>query len=125
MKFWNGTNYWAGYILQTNGNSFNPNDYIDPFVNGFDAANLGSIIAVNAIPGHNIMDVWWFRINNANGALGFLPTYWPAVIGHYTLQWPTNASEIILASNAGSGPLDDIEALGDIYYQNDPTQAGS
>ena len=123
-EIWNGTNYWAGYILQTNGNSFNPDAYIDPFVAGFDQANLGSIIPVNAIPGSNTLEVWWFRINNANGAEGFLPTYWPSVVGNYTLQWPTNARQIILASNAGSGPLDDLEANGDIYVQNDPTQPG-
>jgi len=121
---WDGTNYWAGYILQTNGNSFNPGAYIDPFANGFDAANLGSIIPVNAIPGHNTLEVWWFRINNANGAEGFLPTYWPSVVGNYTVQWPTNAPQIILASNAGSGPLDDLVANGEIYFQNDPTQPG-
>ncbi len=62
-EIWNGTNYWAGYIRQTNGNSFNPGDYIDPFVSGFDAANQGAIIPVNVIPGHNVLEVWWFRIN--------------------------------------------------------------
>jgi hypothetical protein len=123
-EIWNGTNYWAGYILQTNGTSFNPNAYIDPFVAGFDQANLGSIIPVNAIPGHNTLEVWWFRVNNADGSRGFLPTYWPSVVGNYTLQWPANARQIILASNAGSGPLDAIEAVGDIYFQNDPTRPG-
>ncbi len=91
---------------------------------GFDQANLGSIIPVNAIPGGNVLEVWWFRINSADGSKGFLPTYWPSVIGHYTLQWPANAREIILASNAGSGPLTSLEANGSIYYQNDPTQPG-
>lgn len=123
-EVWNGTNYWAGYILQTNGTSFNPNAYIDPFVAGFDQANLGSIIPVNAIPGSNTLEVWWFRINNADGSKGFLPTYWPSVVGNYTLQWPSNARQIILASNAGSGPLDAIEAAGDIYFQNNPTKPG-
>ena len=123
-EIWNGTNYWAGYIHQTNGNSFNPGTYEDPFVVGFAEANLGSIIPVNAIPGHNNLDIWWFRINNADGSKGFLPTYWPAVLGHYTIQWPSNAREIILASNAGSGPLPSLEAQGSIYYQNDPTQPG-
>jgi hypothetical protein len=123
-EIWNGGNYWAGYINQTNGTAFNPGAYLDPFVAGFDQANLGSIIPVNAIPGSNVLEVWWFRINGADGSKGFLPTYWPSVLGHYTLQWPANARQIILASNAGSGPLDDLEANGSIYYQNDPTQPG-
>src|SRR5262249_54794520 len=86
-----GTNYLAGYINQTNGNSFNPAAYADPFVVGFNAANLGAIIPVNAIPGSNTLEVLWFRPDHLDGNLGFLQSYWPAVIGHYTLQWPANA----------------------------------
>ena len=123
-ELWNGTNYWAGYIHQTNGNSFNVGTYLDPFIAGFANANLGSIIPVNAIPGNNVLEVWWFRINDADGSKGFLPVYWPSVIGRYTVQWPANAREIILASNAGSGPLPNLEAQGSIYYQNDPTLPG-
>src|SRR5262249_565379 len=48
-----GSSYLAGYILQTNGNSFNPRAYVDPFANGFVQANQGAIIPVNAIPGHH------------------------------------------------------------------------
>lgn len=123
-EHWSGTNYWAGYINQTNGNSFNVDAYVDPFVAGFTNANLGAIIPVNAIPGHNVLEVWWFRINNADGSQGFLPAYWPAVIGHYNIQWPSNARQIVMASNGGSGPLPSLEAKGSIYYQNDPTLAG-
>ena len=123
-EIWNQHNYWAGYIRQTNGNSFNPGTYQDPFVAGFQQANLGAIIPVNAIPGHNQLEVWWFRVNNADGSKGFLPSYWPSVIGHYTLQWPANAREIIMAGNAGSGPLPSLEAKGTIYYQNDRTLPG-
>jgi hypothetical protein len=118
------TNYWAGYILQTNGNLFDPNDYLDPFVVGFSAANQGAIIPVNAIPGRDTLDVWWFRKDNLDGSLGFQASYWPSVIGHYKLQWPSNADEIILASNNGSGPLDSLQANGSIYRQNDPTLPG-
>ena len=46
------------------------------------------------------------------------------MIGHYTLQWPAGADEIILASNDGSGPLDSLQAKAAIYRQNDPTQPG-
>jgi len=127
--------YWAGYIntnlsasflsLNSNiGTSYDPDAYVNPFVNGFAAANQGAIIPVNAIPGHNHLEVWWFRPNDANPVLGFQTVYWPAVIGDYTVQWPTNAPAIVLAGNAGSGPLDSLRATGNIYYQNDPTHPG-
>ena len=119
-----GTNYWAGYINETNGNAYNPGAYINPFVSGFTLANQGAIIPVNASPENNVLEVWWFRSDNADGSLGFMPTYWPAAIGRYTLQWPTNASQIIMANNAGSGVLSNLQAQGTIYYQNDPTQPG-
>ena len=116
--------YWAGYIRQEHGRSFNPGVYLDPFAAGFNQANQGAIIPVNAIPGQNLIEVWWFRSDNPDAARGFLPVYWPTVIGQYTLQWPVGAPEIVLASNAGSGPLDSLRAKGAIYYQNDPTQPG-
>ena len=116
--------YWAGYINQMAGTSFDPSAYTDPFLNGFAVANLGSIIPVNSIPGSNALEVWWFRSDNANSSLGFQSSYWPAVIGHYNIQWPTDAPEIIMANNAGSGPLDSLQAEGSIYRQNDPTQPG-
>ena len=116
--------YWAGYINQSMGNSFDPAAYVDPFVNGFTAANRGAIIPVNAIPGSNTLEVLWFRQNNANLALGFQPVYWPSIVADYSIQWPANPPLIVLANNAGSGPLDSYRAAGSIYYQNDPTQPG-
>ena len=121
---WNGTKYWAGYILQTNGNSFNPGAYQDPYSVGFTQANLSAIIPVNAIPNQNQLEVWWFRGNQADGSRGFQRVYWPSVIGRYTLQWPAGAPEIILAANAGSGGLNSLQAKASIYYQNDPTLPG-
>ena len=118
------TPYLAGYIIQANGDSFNPWAYLDPFVVGFDLADQGAIIPVNAIPGRNALEVIWFRSDNANGALGFQVSYWPAVIGHYNLQWPANTPEIILANNNGSGRLDPLLANGTIYGQADPTLPG-
>jgi hypothetical protein len=119
-----GASYWAGYINQTNGTSFNPGAYTDPFAAGFTLANQGAIIPVNAIPGNNMLEVWWFRSDNADTTQGFLPVYWPTVIGWYSIRWPAAAPEIILASNAGSGPLDSLRASGSIYVQNDRTQPG-
>ncbi|MEW6305985.1 MAG: hypothetical protein AB1705_21120, partial [Verrucomicrobiota bacterium] len=118
------TNYLAGHIRVEYGNSFHPGAYQDPFVVGFDAANAGAIIPVNAIPGRNRLEVWWFRKNGANIAAGFKSIYWPSVIGTYTLQWPSNADEIVLASNAGSGALLSLQAKGSIYFQNNRNLPG-
>jgi hypothetical protein len=116
--------YWAGHIRASKGNSFHPTAYKDPFVSGFDAANLGAIIPVNAIPGANSLEVWWFRKNTADQTKGFIDIYWPTVIGDYTIQWPLNSREIVLASNAGSGGLGSLEAKGSIYSQNNSTLPG-
>ncbi len=120
--------YAAGYLLQSSGTSFHPGAYIDPFANGFTKANVGAIIPVNAIPGTNTLEVWWFRQNATNTVKnpvnGFDPIYWPSVIGRYSLVWPDNATQIVLAGNAGSGGLASLQAKGTIYTQNDPTQVG-
>ncbi|MDB6055510.1 MAG: hypothetical protein JWN25_3033 [Verrucomicrobiales bacterium] len=122
-------NYLAGYILQSSGTSFHPSAYVDPFANGFSKANAGAIIPVNAIPGNNTLEVWWFRQNATNEIKnpnnGFDPVYWPAVIGRYSLAWPdSTASQIVMAGNAGSGGLESLQARGTIYTQNDPTLPG-
>lgn len=123
--------YLAGHINMNVGTSYNPQAYIDPLSAGFAAANKGAIIPVNAIPGQNLLQVWWFRTNSTsaglnagNNAKGFNTVYWPSVIGTYTLQWPASPREIVLASLIGSGTLDPLEALGTIYHQNDPNQPG-
>ncbi|HSH16417.1 MAG TPA: hypothetical protein VLD18_10310, partial [Verrucomicrobiae bacterium] len=120
----NDTNYLAGHIVQRLGTSFHPGAYADPFGAGFETANRGAIIPVNAVPGSNQLEVWWFRKNSVDLTRGFLNSLWPAVIGRYTLQWPANPAEIILASNDGSGPLVSLQAKGSIYYQNDPSLPG-
>ncbi|RME94692.1 MAG: hypothetical protein D6766_05145, partial [Verrucomicrobia bacterium] len=123
--------YLAGHINMAAGTLFDPTAYVDPLAEGFAAANQGAIIPVNAIPNQNHLEVWWFRPNDANAGLnahnaeaGFHTIYWPAVLGRYTLQWPTNAPKIVLASNTGSGPLSSLEANGSIYRQPDPNQPG-
>ncbi|MEN9676596.1 MAG: hypothetical protein RIS76_2492, partial [Verrucomicrobiota bacterium] len=118
----------AGHVHQGRGTSFNPGAYRDPFSAGFEAANLGAIIPVNAIPGTNRLEVWWFRPNRTNDvrnvANGFKSVYWPEVIGRYTLVWPAGSDEIVLASNDGSGALESLQASGTIYTQNNPDLAG-
>ncbi len=122
--------YTAGYILQSSGTSFHPGAYVDPFANGFTTANAGAIIPVNAIPGANNLEVWWFRQNATNQVKnpgnGFDPIYWPAVIGRYSLAWPADnaTNQIVMAGNAGSGGLESLQAKGTIYTQNDPTLQG-
>ena len=114
----------AGSILTNYGNSFNPYAYSDPFVVGFPTAGKGAIIPVNAIPGANVLEVMWFRTDNANTNQGFVNSYWPAVLGHYVIQWPaTPTNQIILANNAGTGPLAGLTSPS-IYAQNDPSRPG-
>lgn len=123
--------YLAGHLDTEVGTSYDAASYIDPFTSGFDEAALGAIIPVNAMPGSNKLEVLWFRSEtpvsasaNENIAANFLTIYWPSVIGRYTLNWPTNATQIVLASNDGSGALPSLQASGSIYFQNDFAQAG-
>ena len=117
--------YWAGHIRTDQGTSYNINAYRDPFVVGFEEANNGAIIPVNAHPDGELLEVWWYRKNAAHGPAGFLPIFWPSVIGRYALAWPTSSREIVLASNDGSGSLSSFEARGSIYVQNDPSRHGN
>ena len=119
-----GEPYWAGHIRTDKGTSYNPVAYIDPFEEGFEEANAGAIIPVNAIPGDDRLEVWWFRSNNPNLRQGFERIFWPSVVGRYTLEWPANPREIVLASNDGSGGLSSLEAAGRIYTQNDRALPG-
>ena len=108
-------NYLAGHIKVSEGTSFAVGAYLDPLAGGFENANKGAIIPVNAIPGSNFLEVLWFRtnrttagVNAADQTKGFLPIYWPSALGRYTIQWPVNPKEIVLASKQGSegdGPL--------------------
>ena len=123
--------YVAGYLNTEVGNLYHPGAYVDPFVEGFEAANLGSIIPVNAVPGRNALEVWWFRksnasagINSGNTAAGFTPAWWPSVVGRYTIEWPSSPREIVLASRLGGLDARVEEAGGEIYAQNNPGLAG-
>ena len=126
-----GADYLAGYLNQSVGTSFNPDAYQDPFTAGFEAANTGSIIPVNAIPGANQLEVWWFRkntlaagLNAGNTLLGFRTVHWPAAVGRYTIQWPANPREIVLASKLGGTGLSVAENKGSIYFRNTKGQIG-
>lgn len=118
------SSYLAGQIIERDRDSYHPGAYIDPLIHGFTAANRGAIIPVNAIPGRDQLEVLWFRERNGDVETGFDPVYWPAVQATYTLQWPSNPDEIILASNDGSGGLDSRQAQGTIYTQNNSQLVG-
>ena len=119
-----GTDSLVGYIRQASGTAFNPTAYRDPFVVGFDAAQQGAIIGVNALVNQNILEVWWYKKNAPTGT-GFGNTYWPAVVKRYTLQWPAvPTGTIVLASNEGTGDLLSPQAKGSIYVQNDSLKPG-
>lgn len=120
-----GSNYLAGYIVPSQGSSYHGAAYVNPFASGgFAAANGGAIIPVNAIPGTNTLEVWWFRETPEDFARGFKAVRWPAALGRYTIQWPAAPREIILAGNDGSGGLGSLEATGFIYTQNNPALPG-
>ncbi|MBL9137535.1 MAG: hypothetical protein JNK85_16805 [Verrucomicrobiales bacterium] len=114
----------AGHIKVEEGDLFHATAYADPFVAGFDTAQLGSIIPVNSIPGNDHLEIWWFRPNAAQTTAGFETIRWPSVIGRYQVRWPIGPREIILASNAGSGVLPSLVAKGEIYFQNDRNRPG-
>ena len=124
-----GSSYLAGWIRPAVGTSYAVNAYQNPATAGFTAANAGAIIPINAIPGTNHLEVWWYRIGPTNAtrnpANGFAASYWPEVIGFYTLLWPNDpGSQIVMANNAGTGPLPSLQAKGTVYTQNNPAQPG-
>ncbi|MGK0238287.1 MAG: hypothetical protein ACI92G_001752 [Candidatus Pelagisphaera sp.] len=116
--------YWAGYVNLAKGDSIHPTAYVDPFTSGFEEANFGAIIPVNAIPGDNELEVMWFRRSDGDETDGFSAHYWPSTLARYTIEWPTAPAKIVLASNDGSGPLPSLLAKGKIYYENDKTKVG-
>ena len=110
----------AGVI--ENGTGYLPSAYINPAVSGVAAATQGAIIPVNAIPGNDTLRIRWFREIQAPS--GFSSFHVPSKIGTYTLRYPLNPSNIVIASNMGSGDLTASEAAGSLYFQNNPALPG-
>jgi hypothetical protein len=126
-----GDAYVAGFVNLKEGDSLDMDSYKDPFAVGFDEAAKGAVIPVNAIPGRNRLEVWWFRrateragLNTGNQERGFSATHWPSAVGRYTVEWPTAPREIVLASKLGGNDARVEEAGGKIYVQNDPNRPG-
>ena len=111
----------GGYI--SSGTCYYPAGYIDPFTQGMDAANKGAIIPVNAKTGNNTLTVRWFKKVPAPSAQ-FGDFYVPGKIGRYTVSYPSNPTQLVIAQGVGTGDLTGAEALGSVYYQNDSTQTG-
>ena len=75
----------AGYVAA--GNCYSPTAYINPFVSGVPAAELGAVIPVNALPaGGSNLTVWWFKKVPAKSA-EFSDFYTPAKVGRYTVAY--------------------------------------
>lgn len=126
-----GADDLPGHIRPEGGRAYNAAAYVDPLTAGFEEAAKGAIIGVNALSasgapdtGKDSLEVWWFRTNQPPAGSGIKPVYWPSHVARYRLVWPDDASEIVLASNLGSGELPSLQARGSIYVQNDPNLPG-
>lgn len=112
----------AGYIAA--GTSYDPKAYRDPFTDGVAEAEDGAIIPVNALPGgRDQLTIRWFQKIPAPSA-EFQDFYVSSKVGVYTLQYPSNPQQIVLAANAGSGPLGGGRQSGEVYHQPDPALPG-
>ena len=111
----------GGYIAS--GNNFYAKAYVDPFTAGMAAADKGAIIPVNALPGANVLKVWWFK-DVVPPSAKFESFSTPAKIATYTISYPTTPATIVLASGSGSGDLGPDQAAGSVYVQNDRSATG-
>jgi hypothetical protein len=111
----------GGYIAS--GTNYLPAAYADPFAVGATEAARKAIIPVNAMPGSNVLKVWWFKKIEPPSST-FLPFYVPAKVGVYTVSYPASPATIVLASNSGSGDLNPAEIAGSVYFQNNRTLPG-
>ena len=113
----------AGYI--SSGTGYYPAGYLDPFVVGVETANQGAIIPVNALPDDKLLTVHWFKkfkLNKPSAA--FQDLYVPGKIGRYTVSYPDDADQIVIAQGVGTGDLSPAQAAGSVYAENDPTLPG-
>jgi len=111
----------GGYI--SGGRCYYPAGYVNPFTHGMDAANSGAIIPVNAKTGDNTLTVRWFKKVPAPSAQ-FSDFYVAGKIGRYTVSYPSNPSQIVIAQGIGTGDLTGAKASGSVYYQNNSNQIG-
>jgi hypothetical protein len=111
----------AGYI--SGGTGYYPAGYLDPSVVGAAAANAGAIIPVNAMPGNDVLTVRWFKKIAAPSA-NFKDLYIPGKVGRYTVSYPAEPSQIVIAQGVGTNDLSGEKGAGMVYVQNDSTKTG-
>jgi len=88
--------YWAGfpgYIHVAEGDRYNANRYEYPTEATPDAASY--VFGVNT----GLLEVWWA---NRSRQAGMPAVYYPSRVQRYKNVWPTDPSEIVIASGLGS-----------------------
>jgi len=113
----------AGYV--SSGTCYSAEAYLNPFEVGFGAAASRAIIPVNAAPGANTLKVWWSKkITPPSPKLK--PFYVPSVAATYTVSYPADAQELVIASGKGleNPVLTAEQAAGSLYVQNDSGRIG-
>lgn len=111
----------AGFV--SGGSGFHQSAYVNPFVSGVAAANGGAIIPVNAMPGDRVLTVRWFK-KIAPPSASFNDLYIPGKVGRYTVSYPLDAPQIVIAQGARTEAVPADESAGSIYFQNDPAKPG-
>ena len=118
---WSG---YPGYIHLAEGNRYNVDYYNYPTEANPTSASY--VFAVNT----GELEVWWA---NQSRNTDMPPVYYPSRVVRYTNSWPSNPSQMVIASGLGSNgeqPLrspnwDPLQAVDPyVYYQNDPAQDG-
>ncbi len=110
----------VGYIHAPEGNKFDSQTHqgvtADRSANAPAWLNdwtTGQIFPVNTGP----LEVWWSNLNQG--------VQWPSFVRRYDAQWLGVTDTIIIASQKGTGPIDqNLFKDFHYYYQNDPTLAG-
>jgi ELWxxDGT repeat protein len=109
----------AGYIytnefIEPTGNRYHPGLYGERDDLGW---TTGQVFAAN----ESLLEVWWSNLDqpNSNEASAI---QWPSLVARYTNSWPTNAAQIVIAGEEGTGSITNRNWA--LYYQNDPTLPG-
>lgn len=100
-----------GYIHTPEGNRYDWEIY-DGNTNDPPAFTTGQIIPVNT----GLLEVWWANTNRG--------VQWWSLVKRYANGWPSSPEQIVIANQAGSGPLSGDNQDYDVYCQNDPAGPG-
>lgn len=105
---------YPGYIHRNEGKAYNVDRYNYPSED--DPAAQSYIFGVN----EGELEVWWAEAGKQKDMPSTI--YYPCQVQRYNNYWPTNASEIIIASGKGSG--DWVGGAPIIYTQNNSDADG-